>query len=73
MYILQILIINMCINLCRRNTRMSQQSLYSTQICSFFQQRCSKTMPQNMWCHFLFDSYQIFVIFDQCLYRISTK
>ena len=45
---LQKLIVNMCINLCRRQVRMAQQLLHGTQVSPALQKMGCKGMAQGM-------------------------
>ena len=51
MHLLQVFIIYMGINLCRRDRCMAEERLNCSYVCAFSNQRGGETMSQGMWCH----------------------
>lgn len=53
---LEILSIDVCINLCRRDIGVAQHFLDSPQVCTAFQQVSGKRMAEGVWMHVFLDS-----------------
>lgn len=71
MYGLEMAIVDMGIDLGRRDTGMSQKDLYSSQISSFFEQCRSKAVSERMGCDSLGDTCEFGVCLDDVVYSIS--
>ena len=73
MYLLQILIVDVSIDLSRSNRRMTQQCLYRSDICPFLYEGCCKAVSECMRCHLLIDPDELSISFYDILHCISRQ
>src|SRR6056297_2786739 len=64
MHLTEIIPVEMRINLCCCNIRMSQHFLNSSQIRTAFDKMCCKGMAENMWTHLFIDICQFYIFLN---------